>query len=405
MAMVLQLTTFLQQWLYSRPDVKALKKEDDAVNLGIIGGSATINAAAIIHPAETHPGAKIVAVASRDISDAQKAAKQFHIPKAYGSYEELLADPEVEAVYISVPNGLHGEWAIKSLQAGKHVLLEKPFTSNGLEARRVFEEAERCGKIVVEAFHWQFHPAAHVVKSLIASGKFGDIKRTFARMTTPKGTIPGSDIRWQWSLGGGALMDETYALHATRYFVGGDNETLLGSGIKPTVVSATSKPWSKDKRVDSASWADLRFDLEGGKTVDSKIYVDMNAPNLALVIPRAWEFPSIEIECERATIYFFNHMMPHLYHYISIYDKVTKHTTYQKHYNYGPKWKNVGDPHWSTYRYQLEAFVDKVRGREPKHWITPEDSIAQMETIDAIYLRNGLGVRPVTGELDGASAE
>ncbi|OCF55071.1 hypothetical protein L486_07181 [Kwoniella mangroviensis CBS 10435] len=249
-----------------------------------------------------------------------------------GCYEELLAYPEIAAVYISVPNGLHGEWAIKSLQAGKHVLLEKPFTSNGLEARRVFEEAERCGKIVVEAFHRQFHPAAHVVKSLIASGKFGDIKRTFARTTIPKGTIPGSDIRWRCSLGG-------------------------------EVSTATFEEHNKDKRVDSALWADLLFDLQGGKTVDSKIYMDMNQPNLAVVIPRAWELPSIEIECEKATIYFYNHMMPHLFHYISIYDKVTKHTTYQKYYNYGPKC----DPHWSTYRYQLETFVYKVRGREPKH--------------------------------------
>ncbi|KAK6902587.1 hypothetical protein I203_107845 [Kwoniella mangroviensis CBS 8507] len=101
--------------------------------------------------------------------------------------------------------------------------------------------------------------------------------------------------------------------------------------------------------------------------------MDMNQPHLAVVIPRAWELPSIEIECEKATIYFYNHMMPHLFHYISIYDKVTKHTTYQKYYNYGPKC----DPHWSTYRYQLETFVYK----------------------------NGIGVRLVMGELDPASAD
>ncbi|WRT66834.1 uncharacterized protein IL334_003797 [Kwoniella shivajii] len=399
MAMVLQLTTFLQQYLYSRPDVKALDKEHDAVKLGIVGGSAMINAAAIIHPVETHPGAKIIAVGSRDIKDAESVAKKYNIPKAYGSYEELLADQDVEAVYISVPNGLHGEWAIKSLQAGKHVLLEKPFTSNGPEARRVFEEADRCGKICLEAFHWQFHPASHVVKSLVSSGKFGDIKKTYARMVTPKNTIPGNDIRWQWALGGGALMDETYALHSTRYYVGGDSKTLLPTGVKPVVVSAKSKPYSADKRVDSASWADLRFDLEDGKAVESKIYVDMDQPNLGFIIPKAWQLPAIEIDCEKATVYYYNFMMPHIYHYIAITDKITKHVTYQKHYNYGPKWKDVGDVHWSTYRYQLEAFVDKIKGREPKHWIIPEDSIAQMETIDDIYEKTGLGPRPTTSQI------
>lgn len=358
-----------------------------------------INAASIFHPVETHPGAKIVALASRKLEDAQDAAKKYGIEKAYGSYEELLADADVEAVYISLPNGLHGEWAIKSLQAGKHVLVEKPFTANGLEARRVFQVAEEVGKECCEAFHWQFHPAAHVVKALLASGKYGEIQRTYARMVTPKNTIPGSDIRWKWDLAGGALMDETYALHATRYFVGGDSNTLLPTGIKPTVVEAHSRPYSKDKRVDSATWAELRFDVEG-REIQSKIYVDLDQPNLGYIIPKFWQLPSIEIECEKATIYYYNFMMPHIYHYISITDKQTKHTTYQKHYNYGPKWQEVGDTHWSTYRYQLEAFADKVKGNEPKHWITKEDSIAQMESIDAVYMKTGLGPRPVASEVD-----
>ncbi len=98
MAMILQVTTFLHQFIYSRPDVKHLGKEADAVNIGIIGGSALINAAAIIHPVEGHPGAKIIAAGSRSLEDAQDVAKKYNIPKAYGSYEALLADEDVEAV-------------------------------------------------------------------------------------------------------------------------------------------------------------------------------------------------------------------------------------------------------------------------------------------------------------------
>ena len=91
-------------------------------------------------------------------------------------------------------------------------------------------------------------------------------------------------------------------------------------------------------------------------------------------------------------------MMPHLYHYIQIRDKRTGQTHIEKHYSGGPQWGQRGEAWWSTYRYQLEAFVDKVRGREPPHWITLESSIAQMETIDAIYEKSGLGKRLPTPE-------
>ena len=98
MAMVLQGLTFLQQYLYSRPDVKALPKQHDAVRIGVIAGSAMINAASIFHPVETHPGAKIIAVGSTTKKNAQDAAKKYNIERAYGSYEELLADKDIEAV-------------------------------------------------------------------------------------------------------------------------------------------------------------------------------------------------------------------------------------------------------------------------------------------------------------------
>ncbi|KAJ2975780.1 hypothetical protein NUW54_g11674 [Trametes sanguinea] len=152
-----------------------------------------------------------------------------------------------------------------------------------------------------------------------------------------------------------------------------------------------------DPRVDEAMEATLRFDLNG-RMVESKIYSDMDRANVLGVIPRIWETPSIEIELEHAVIYFYNFMMPHLYHYIQVYDKRTGQTHTEKHYSGGPQWGNRGESWWSTYRYQLEAFVDKVRGREPPHWVTLDSSIAQMETIDAIYEKSGLGKRQPTPE-------
>ncbi|KAI8980055.1 NAD binding oxidoreductase [Trametes punicea] len=386
MAMLLQLTTFIQQYVYERGH--EVPKAPDALRIGILS-TAMINSAALIRPAASHGGVIVSGIASRNLQQAQEDARKYAIPKAYGSYDELLNEPGIDAVYISLPNGMHGTWARKALQAGKHVLLEKPFTANADEARSIAKLAQEKNLVLVEAFHWQFHPAAHVVKALIDSGKYGPVLRTCAKMTTPSGSIPRSDIRWEYALAGGSLMDMTYVISSTRYYV--------NAGTPREVVEAKARPTQNDPRVDEAMEATLRFDL-GGRMVESKIYSDMDRANLFGFIPRIWETPSIEIETEHAVIYFYNFMMPHLYHYIQVYDKRTGRTHTEKHYSGGPQWNNRGESWWSTYRYQLEAFVDKVRGREPPHWVTLESSIAQMETIDTIYEKSGLGKRQPTPE-------
>ncbi|KAJ4612720.1 hypothetical protein HRR85_004301 [Exophiala dermatitidis] len=121
----------------------------------------------------THPDVILYAIASRDADTAASQAKKYHFQKSYGSYQALLDDSEVDFVYISTPNGLHYEWASKTLKAGKHVLLEKPFTSNGAEAEALVREAEQANRVLEEAFHWQFHPAAHLFRSLLESGEYG----------------------------------------------------------------------------------------------------------------------------------------------------------------------------------------------------------------------------------------
>ncbi|EJF64775.1 NAD binding Rossmann fold oxidoreductase [Dichomitus squalens] len=385
MAMVLQMTTFLQQYLYAQ--VHEAPKSSDAIRLGILS-TASINSAAIINPAKSHGGVIVSAIASRDLKPAQETAKKYGIPKAYGSYEELLNEPGIDAVYISLPNGMHGEWTKKALNAGKHVLLEKPFTANAEEAREIVKLAVEKNLVLVEAFHWQFHPAAHAVKAIIDSGKYGQVLRTSARMTSPAGSIPRSDIRWEYNLAGGSLMDMTYVVSSTRYFVGPVTTPR-------EVAHAKARPSPHDPKVDDAMEATLRFDVEG-RMVESKIYSDMWRANVFGLIPRIWEAPSIEIELEHATIYFYNFMMPHIYHYVTIYDKRTRKTTTEKHYSGGPKWGTRGEAWWSTYRYQLEAFADAVREQQPPHWIELGDSIAQMETIDMVYEKSGLGKRQPT---------
>jgi hypothetical protein len=149
MALVDQAATFLHQyvysWLHTTPS-----KTPDALKLGVIS-TAQINPAAIIHPAESHPSVILHGIASRDLSTAQKHQRKYRFTKAYGSYQDLLDDPDIDIVYISTPNGLHYEWAAKALKAGKHVLCEKPFTANADEAKKLVELAREKGLIVEEA--------------------------------------------------------------------------------------------------------------------------------------------------------------------------------------------------------------------------------------------------------------
>jgi predicted dehydrogenase len=199
MALVLQAYTFAQQYVSSCLHPTPTKSTM-ALRLGVIS-SAQINPAAVIHPAETHPDVILYSIASRDMQVAQRAAKKYNFKKAVGSYQELLDDPDVDIVYISTPNGLHYEWSVKALRAGKHVLCEKPFTSNAEEARKLVGLAKEKNLICEEAFHWQFHPAAHLFRQILESGQYGRILRTDAIMTASPG-VPDGDIRWQFELAG-----------------------------------------------------------------------------------------------------------------------------------------------------------------------------------------------------------
>ncbi|KAJ9100726.1 hypothetical protein QFC20_005419 [Naganishia adeliensis] len=179
--------------------------------------------------------------------------------------------------------------------------------------------------------------------------------------------------------------DNSYTVSSTRYFT---------NCKRATVVSASARPYKQDPRVDAAMNATLQIENDQGNIITSEIYNDLDEPNKFGIIPRVWELPSIRIELEKATIYYYNFMMPHLTRYIQITDKATGISTYQKHYNYGPAWKTVGESWWSTYRYMWESFARQCKGEDPIHWVPAEDSIQQMEVIEEIYTQAGLGRRP-----------
>jgi predicted dehydrogenase len=178
------------------------------------------------------PGARasgkvdLVAVASRNGARAEAYAREWEIPRAYGSYEELLADPEVEAVYISLPNTLHAEWSIKALGARKHVLCEKPFTRHPEEVVAAFDAAERNGVLLSEAFMYRHNPQTAKLVELVRDGTIGELR--LIRSAFSYGLYDVENIRLRTDVEGGALMDVgCYNVSGSR-LLGGEPERVWG---------------------------------------------------------------------------------------------------------------------------------------------------------------------------------
>src|SRR5262249_55576772 len=153
---------------------------------------------AFLRPARENPDVDIAAVAARDIARAHEFAAKHRIPQVHATYEELLADPSIDAVYNPTPNGLHGRWTLAALAAGKHVLCEKPFTANASEARAVADAADASGLVVMEAFHYRYHPFARRMEELLASGELGEVQHVEAAVCFPLPRF--KDIRYDLGL-------------------------------------------------------------------------------------------------------------------------------------------------------------------------------------------------------------
>jgi D-xylose 1-dehydrogenase (NADP+, D-xylono-1,5-lactone-forming) len=185
------------------------------VKWGVLGCAAFAKSTAI--PAmQKAEGVELAGIASRSLDKAEAFAEEFGFGKAYGSYEELLADPEIEAVYNPLPNGLHPEWTIKAAQAGKHSLVEKPFAANVEEAQEVANIVEQCGVKVMEAFMWRFHPMHRRARQLIRDGAIGELK--FIRTAFTFVIARGPNVRLDPQLAGGGIMDVgCYCLSTARF--------------------------------------------------------------------------------------------------------------------------------------------------------------------------------------------
>jgi predicted dehydrogenase len=187
------------------------------VKWGIVS-TADINRK-VIPGAHASGKAELVAVASRDQARADAYAREWEIPRAYGSYEALLDDPDVEAVYISLPNTMHVEWTIKALEAGKHVLCEKPFTRHPEEIDIAFDLAERTGRLLSEAFMYRHNPQTKKLAELVADGAIGELR--LVRSAFSYSLYEEDNIRLRTDLEGGALMDVgCYCVSGSRLLAG-----------------------------------------------------------------------------------------------------------------------------------------------------------------------------------------
>ena len=195
-----------------------------AVRWGILS-TADINKR-LIPGAQESDEVELLAVGSRDLARAQEFGAKWGIPRAYGSYEELLADPDIEAVYIPLPNTMHCEWSIRALEAGKHVLCEKPMSRHPADVEAAFDASTRTGRLLSEAFMYRHNPQTKRLKELVDSGVIGELR--LIRSTFSYSLFDAENIRLRTDVEGGSLMDVgCYCVSGSR-LLGGEPEVVSG---------------------------------------------------------------------------------------------------------------------------------------------------------------------------------
>jgi predicted dehydrogenase len=311
------------------------------LRLGILS-TARINAA-ILAAATAGDRVRVVAVASRSEARARRYAAENGVGSSHASYEALLADPDVDAVYISLPNSLHVDWTIRALEAGKHVLCEKPFDPDPVAVERAFDVAGGAGLVLMEAFMYRHHPQTAALLRLVRSGAIGRLRliRSFLgfRLDDP------SDVRMQPELGGGAFLDAgCYTVSVARLLAGEPEavagEQVLGeTGVDVAFAATLRFPDGVLAQVGASYLVPLRRELEVLGSEGSLRSRDPFRPNRdgALVLERDGE------EVERVE-------------------------------------PAADDP----YRLQLENFADAVVGRD-EPVVGREETIAQARTLEALY--------------------
>ncbi|KAL1864516.1 hypothetical protein VTK73DRAFT_5819 [Phialemonium thermophilum] len=409
----------------------AVPKDEDALKFGILG-AANIAPIALIVPAKSHPGVIIQAVAARDKARATAYAKKHGIPQVFDSYQALLDDPSIDAVYIPLPNGLHYEWAVKALAKGKHVLLEKPPTANATEAELLFHSpllAKPGAPVLLEASHYRFQPSWARFLALVDGP---NVESASVRMAAPAMSMPLDDIRFRYELGGGAILDlGAYNMSAL--------QAIFGTAPAECVSCDVETPGPLPRK--AAAGAGDQGD--GQQLCDSKFHIVYRFPNggtgeahgnlragllealptlsvthREVVVPAeegggSDSLPAEQEKVRVRRIKFDNFVIGAFWHRIIVEDeyiirapmgdgsgapriiKTWKTRRVEKVYTFKEAGlEGPGEPHWLSYRYQLEEFVNRIRGRQGSGmWVDAENSILVMRMLDMAYEKSTLPLR------------
>jgi len=315
-------------------------------------GAARIAPAALCDAARAVGGVKLDAVAARNPDRARAFAQTHGFERVFEGYAALIADPELSLVYNPLPTHLHAAWTIRALEAGKHVLCEKPFAMNAREAAGVLDAARANGVRVMEAFHYRYHPAFQVLLDWLSAGRIGEVTAIESTFTAPIRERDGREIRHLPETGGGAFMDlGCYPLHWAR--------TIMGR--EPEQVEASTELTRRG--VDETLTARLVF--PGGAT--ARLHTSM-----AMHVARE---NSLDIQGRKGRIRFRNALAPHLG------ARLTLET---------PDTVEIAPiSRVSTYVYQLAAIGEALESGETLP-TECDDILQQQEAIDAIYAAAGL---------------
>lgn len=318
------------------------------IRFGVLG-AAKIAVQKVIPAMQSGAETEVMAIASRDGAKAREAAAKLGVPKAYGSYEELLADPEIDAIYNPLPNHLHVEWSIRAAQAGKHVLCEKPIGLNAAEARNLIAARDQYGVVMAEAFMIRCHPQWLRAKEIVDSGEIGPLRCVLAAFSYFN-TDPGN-IRNRTDMGGGALMDiGCYPIHVSRYLFGEEprncaarieRDPAFGTDALTSVIlnfpsghcvftcSTQMNPYQRVQAIGAKGRVEIAIPFNAPPDAPTRIFVDLGG---------ALDGSQIRTEEFAVT---------------------------------------------NQYRLQGEAFAQAIRGERPVP-VALEDSLANMQVIEAI---------------------
>jgi predicted dehydrogenase len=322
------------------------------LRFGILG-AAKIAPGALILPARLGPEATVDLVAARDVERAREFAQKHDIPRVAADYAAVIADPDIDVVYNPLPMNLHMYWTIEALRAGKHVLCEKPFAANAVEAERMVAVAAETGRLLVEAFHYRYHPLFERVLEIVQSGQLGTLRHMEGVFKVA--IKDRNDLRHRYDTAGGATMDlGCYPLHWMRQV----------AGSEPEVVAAKAEEGAR--HVDLTMQADLVF--PGGLTGHMETSMADHEPFLT----------TLRVVGDKGTLFVLNPLAPHNGHELKLETAA------------GVRTEKVEG--FTTYRHQLVAFVDAVHSQRPLVTMGA-DSIANMRLIDSVYRAAGLPAR------------